>query len=114
MSAQTQSTAPRRYALANYLDLLRPRLAAMRFAAVALATAGALSIAPVSQARPDTDEPTTSAEAAMPARTVAAPVSPWRDAWYLDDQYVGAPAEPAHPLDFSPPIRDDWMLHSLP
>ena len=112
-SAQTPFTAARQYALATYLDLLRPRLAAVRFGALALATAGALGIAPVSQARPATDEPTTSAEAAVTTGAVTAP-APWRDAWYRDhDQSSMAPAEPAHPFDFSPPTHDDWMLHPL-
>jgi len=110
MSAQALFKAPRPYALVTYVDLLRPRLAVMRVGVLVLATAGALGIAPVSQARPDTDQPTSCAEAAVTTAPATARLSPWRDAWYLDDQPAGTPADPAHPLDFSPRTHDDWML----
>jgi hypothetical protein len=47
MSAQAPFATPRPHAPATCLDPLRPRLAAVRFGVVALATAGALSIAAV-------------------------------------------------------------------
>jgi hypothetical protein len=110
MSAQTPFTASRLFAPATYLELVRHRLAAVRIGALALATAGALGTAPVSQARPSTDETASSTPADAPPALVTACVSPLRDTWYLDDQSTRPSAETAVSFDGSPRTHDDWML----
>jgi hypothetical protein len=104
MSASTRFSAFVQSALPIYLDGPRYRLAGRR---LGLATAGAVGIALLLQVRPVTNAPVASSDE---PRTVAAArpsLSPWRDAWYLDDQFRSVTPAPA--IDqLQPPARDRW------
>ena len=114
MSASTSLTTVRKSTQLTPLDTPKRRLVGVSLVALSVATAGTIGIAMVGQSRPIAVQATPPTGALAIESPVTPRLSPWRDAWYLDDQFNSATASvtPADVLDLSKRTHDDWALGS--
>jgi hypothetical protein len=118
--ARIVGLAPRRAAGPSGAGMPRRRVSAAGFGTLNLAAASAIGFVLISQVRPATDQPVTPAEVAVAEPALSSRISPWRDAWYLDDPVTTASAPPAAPagsrtsLDLGHRTHDAWALPGPP
>jgi hypothetical protein len=89
----------------------RRRLVVVACVTFGFAAAATMGNALGSQRQPAAVDPSTERAAPVPERSAVQRPSPWRDTWYLEEEFSRrAVAAASGPSDLSVPTHDDWAL----